>query len=143
SFEKDVLEKYCDQIFMTGISFDDYFIDIGIPEDYQRAQTELPELFASHFSPFTFDGAWTLFLDRDGVINKKIEGDYVRDLSQFEWLGGVKESLVKLSRIFGRIIIVSNQQGVGKGLMSMRNVETIHNHIVKTIHDLGGRIDQI
>jgi D-glycero-alpha-D-manno-heptose 1-phosphate guanylyltransferase len=42
SFEKDVLEKYVSTLAMRGKVFDDYFIDIGIPEDYERAQHELP-----------------------------------------------------------------------------------------------------
>ncbi|MFI5134767.1 MAG: HAD-IIIA family hydrolase [Chitinophagales bacterium] len=149
SFEKDLMQKYCSEMKFYGFPFNDYFIDIGIPEDYSRAQNELPALVSNNSQlttpnlAFTTDKSWTLFLDRDGVINKKIENDYIRDLSQFEWLDGVKESLVKCSRLFGKIIIVSNQQGVGKGLMLMKSVEIIHNHIVKTVHDHGGRIDQI
>lgn len=41
SFEKDVLEKYVDELKITGKVFDNYFIDIGIPEDYQKAQNDL------------------------------------------------------------------------------------------------------
>ncbi len=148
SFEKDLMEKHCAEMDFRAFAFADYFIDIGIPEDYARARQELPSLLATQDARkprwgFQFDKSWTLFLDRDGVLNRKIDGDYVRDLSQFEWLPGVKESLVKLSRVFGRIIIVSNQQGVGKKLMTLKDVETIHDSIVKTVHDLGGRIDQI
>ena len=150
SFEKDVMEKYYRELFFSGFSFDDYFIDIGIPEDYMRAQEELPQILSRHFSPLTshpsplsIDKTWILFLDRDGVINKKIDGDYVRNLNQFEWLDGVPQAFLQLSGIFGRIFIVSNQQGIGKGLMTMQQVETIHNHIIKSIHDLGGRIDAI
>jgi len=54
---------------------------------------------------------WTLFLDRDGVINKKIDGDYVRNWEQFEFLPNVIEALKILNEIFGRIIIVTNQRG--------------------------------
>lgn len=148
SFEKDLMERYCREMKFFGFPFDGYFIDIGIPEDYARAQQELPALFASReersmIRGIEVDKSWTLFLDRDGVLNRKIEGDYVRNLSQFEWLPGVQESLVKLSRQFGKVIIVSNQQGVGKGLMTKNDVETIHDYIIKTIHDLGGRIDRI
>lgn len=150
SFEKDVMEKYYNQIPFSGFAFNDYFIDIGIPEDYMRAQQELPQILSKHIShhtahvtPLPIDKTWTLLLDRDGVINKKIDGDYVRSVDQFEWLDGVPRALCTLSGVFGRIIIVSNQQGVGKGLMTMKHVETIHNHIIKTVHDLGGRIDGI
>ena len=45
---------------------------------------------------------WTLFLDRDGVINKKIENDYVRNWSQFEFIEGVIEALKILRNILVR-----------------------------------------
>jgi D-glycero-D-manno-heptose 1,7-bisphosphate phosphatase len=70
---------------------------------------------------------WTLFLYRDVVINKKIEGDYVRNWSQFEFIEEVViEGLRILRQIFGRIIIVTNQRGIGKGLMAEDDLENIH-----------------
>jgi D-glycero-D-manno-heptose 1,7-bisphosphate phosphatase len=66
---------------------------------------------------------WTLFLDRDGVINRKIEGDYVRKWSQFEFIEGVIEGLRILRQIFGRIIIVTNQRGIGKRFYDRRRSE--------------------
>ena len=89
------------------------------------------------------DKSWTLFLDRDGVINKKIDGDYVRNSNQFVWLPGVQEALKKLSSVFGRIIIASNQQGIGKGLMTNEQVEVIHDYIRDSISRSGGRIDGV
>lgn len=89
------------------------------------------------------NSGWTLFLDRDGVINRKIDGDYVRNLPQFEWLPGVQEALKKLASVFGRIIIVTNQQGVGKGLMSGEDVESIHAYIINQVKKTGGRIDHV
>jgi len=74
---------------------------------------------------------WTLFLDRDGVINKKIEGDYVRSWDQFEFLPGVFEALQNLSKIFGRIIIVTNQRGIGRGLMTEEDLQDIHSKMLK------------
>ncbi len=150
SFEKDVMEKYCTEKKFAAFSFDDYFIDIGIPEDYKRAQIELPALVRTHnfrlpASDFQFsiDNTWTLFLDRDGVINRKIDSDYVRNIDQFEWLPGVQESILLLSKIFGRIIIVTNQQGVGKGLMKNEEVKIIHDYIIKATSDFGGKIDKV
>jgi D-glycero-alpha-D-manno-heptose 1-phosphate guanylyltransferase len=149
SFEKDVMENYCNELSFYGFAFDEYFIDIGIPEDYARAQHELSSILpihpltGKHHFPFPIDNTWTLFLDRDGVINKVIENDYVRDLDQFEWLDGAQQTLAKLSNMFGRTIIVSNQQGIGKGLMTTHHLETIHDHLLKTISRLGGKIDRI
>ncbi|MBK9733068.1 MAG: HAD family hydrolase [Chitinophagaceae bacterium] len=89
------------------------------------------------------DKSWTLFLDRDGVLNKKIDDDYVRSIDQFEWLPGVPQAIKKLSGLFGRIIIITNQQGVGKGLMMKEDVESIHTNIIESVKITGGRIDAV
>lgn len=89
------------------------------------------------------DSSWTLFLDRDGVINRRIVGGYVRKWEEFEFLPGVKEAMAVFAGIFGRIIVVSNQQGVGKGLMTTEEVETIHRQMQKEIETAGGRIDAV
>jgi histidinol-phosphate phosphatase family protein len=87
--------------------------------------------------------SWTLFLDRDGVINRQIKGDYVRDISRFEWLPGSQEAITGLSRLFGRIIIVTNQQGIGKGLMTKADLDDIHQYLQNNIKAAGGKIDKI
>ena len=84
-----------------------------------------------------------MFLDRDGVINKKIDNDYVRDLTMFEWLPGAIDGIKQLSTMFGRVIIVTNQQGVGKGLMTEEDVNFVHDFILKEVANAGGRIDRI
>lgn len=89
------------------------------------------------------DNSWTLFLDRDGVINKNIEGGYVLSLEMFEWIDGSIEAIASLSKIFGRIIIVTNQQGVGKGLMSENDLSVVHNFMKTEIEKQGGRVDAI
>jgi histidinol-phosphate phosphatase family protein len=89
------------------------------------------------------DREWTLFLDRDGVINYQIEGDYVRSWEDFRFYEGVLEAMPVLSRRFGRILVVTNQKGVGKGLMSEADLRHIHNHMCARIEALGGRIDRI
>lgn len=91
----------------------------------------------------TIDKSWTLFLDRDGVINKKIDNDYVRNVNQFEWLPGAIEAIVSLSKKFGRIIIVTNQQGIGKKWMTENDLESIHQYLKTEIEKAGGHIDAI
>ena len=85
----------------------------------------------------------TLFLDRDGVINRRIEGGYVTKTAEFEFLPGVPEALRNLSSRFGRIFIVTNQQGIGKGLFSMGDLEAVHRFMLGEIEKNGGRIDRI
>jgi len=86
---------------------------------------------------------WTLFLDRDGVINHESETDYVRNWDSFEFIDGVIESFPIFSRIFNRIFIVTNQKGVGKGLMSIEDLLNINKNLVTSIENAGGHIDKI
>ncbi len=91
----------------------------------------------------TIDNSWTLFLDRDGVINKRIMGGYVTCNSEFSFLPGVLESIKSFSTIFRRIIIVTNQQGVGKGIMTQLQLNSLHDFMRSEIEQSGGKIDEI
>lgn len=88
------------------------------------------------------NASWTLFLDRDGVINKRIIDDYVKSRATFELLPGVGEALSLAVSVFGRIVVVTNQQGIGKGLMTERNLSDIHAYCSELIAEFGGRIDR-
>ena len=145
SFERDVLEPLTDYGLVAGEVQDGYFIDIGIPEDYARAQRELPEIQAvlKASDAVLASSADTLFLDRDGVINRWLPGDYVRTWDQFDFLPGILESLRKWAGRFQRVIIVSNQRGVGKGKMSQEELEAVHTRMLAEIEAAGGRIDAI
>jgi D-glycero-D-manno-heptose 1,7-bisphosphate phosphatase len=85
----------------------------------------------------------TLFLDRDGVINKKLEGRYVRNFSEFEFMPGALKAISKLSNVFSRILIVTNQQGIAKGIMSEADLNTLHTQMQERIEKLGGKINKI
>jgi D-glycero-D-manno-heptose 1,7-bisphosphate phosphatase len=87
--------------------------------------------------------SWTLFLDRDGVINRRIEGDCVRTWGQFEFLPGAREALAALSKAFTTIVVVTNQPGVGQGLLGEADLATIHRHMVRAVQIAGGRIDAV
>ena len=85
----------------------------------------------------------TLFLDRDGVINKQRKGDYVKLWSEFVFIDGALEALALLSSLFKYIIVITNQRGVGKGVMSEEALEDIHSQMTETIRANKGRIDSI
>jgi D-glycero-alpha-D-manno-heptose 1-phosphate guanylyltransferase len=140
SFEKDYLEKFCAEGNFHGSVQNGYFIDIGIPEDYQRAQRELkrPELDLKQI-----DKSWTLFLDRDGVINEERVGEYVLHWGEFIFSKGVLDVFKKLSDHFGRVIVVSNQRGVGKGLMTEEALQSIHLEMQREVEIVNGKIDKI
>lgn len=146
SFEKDVLEPQCAQGRLRGIVQDGFFIDIGIPSDYGRACKEPWLLQHRAAFPDVIDriqGFDTLLLDRDGVLNRMLPGDYVKTYDEFEWLPGAREALSEATRKFPRIYIVSNQRGVGRGVMTQKALDTVHSCMLADIEAAGGRIDGI
>jgi histidinol-phosphate phosphatase family protein len=86
---------------------------------------------------------WTLFLDRDGVINRRLPGDYVKSPDTFVFLPGVLDAMQVFARFFGRLFVVTNQQGIGKGLMKESDLKVIHDFMLAEIKKSGGRIDQV
>ncbi|WP_317898520.1 D-glycero-alpha-D-manno-heptose-1,7-bisphosphate 7-phosphatase [Aurantibacillus circumpalustris] len=89
------------------------------------------------------DRSWTLFLDRDGVINKKLENDYVKHWIEFEFLEGSIDAIKYLSSVFGKLVIVTNQQGIGKRLYRVEDLELIHKNMLYEIAYHGGKIDKV
>lgn len=84
-----------------------------------------------------------LFLDRDGVINERPGDGYVTRWADFHFLPGVLQALQLARSLFSRIIIVTNQQGVGKGLMTATMLNEIHRKMMAEIVEAGGRVDAI
>lgn len=91
----------------------------------------------------TIDKNWTLFLDRDGTINKLLVDDYVKEWNEFEFIDGVLDALPILKETFNLIIIVTNQQGIGKKIMSEKALRSIHVKMMEMITENGGYIDEI
>jgi D-glycero-D-manno-heptose 1,7-bisphosphate phosphatase len=89
-----------------------------------------------------FNG-WTLFLDRDGVINHKLSNDYVKNWDEFTFISGSLEAIVGFSNIFSRIFIVTNQRGVGLGLMTEAKLNEIHDRMLSEFTKVSGRVDRI
>ncbi len=86
------------------------------------------------------DDSWTLFLDRDGVINKRIMSGYVTSIEEFEFLADVPETIAAFSKVFRYVFVVTNQQGVGKGLMTESNLVELHRYMEQKIEEVNGSI---
>lgn len=86
---------------------------------------------------------WTLFLDRDGVINKFSKDKYVNSVNDFEFCDGAIEAIRRLGYTFSRIIVVTNQQGVSLGFVKKEVVEEIHHFMLNEIRKGGGTIDRL
>lgn len=89
------------------------------------------------------DSSWTLFLDRDGVINHEKEDSYIFHYDEFAFYDDSLKALQIFARIFPLIVIVTNQRGVGKGLMTEADLRAIHLAMKGEIVAAGGRIDSI
>ncbi len=85
----------------------------------------------------------TLLLDRDGVINRLRPNDYVKCWEEFEFLPGVLDTLAEWNKKFKHIFIVTNQRGVGKGLMDEQTLQEIHHKMRIEISKHSGRIDRV
>ena len=89
------------------------------------------------------DGTWSLFLDRDGVINQRIVEGYVTKPEEFEFIDGVQEALKICTGIFQNIVVVTNQQGIGKGLMNKEDLHAVHEKMLSRVKESNGRIDKV
>jgi histidinol-phosphate phosphatase family protein len=89
------------------------------------------------------DKTWTLFLDRDGVINHEKYQDYIHTWDEFKFYDGAKEAIKIFTEKFSHVIVVTNQKGVGKGLTKLDDLHTIHANMESEIAKAGGKIDAI
>lgn len=84
-----------------------------------------------------------VFLDRDGVINKKApEHDYIKSWADFEFVPDIIEVIKELSKNF-LVVVITNQRGIAKKMLSLHTLENIHNNMKSEIEKAGGRIDGI
>jgi len=84
-----------------------------------------------------------VFLDRDGVINKRIPDDYVKNPEEFEFLPEVPNAIALFSKMSQYVFVVTNQQGIGRELMTEKQLHQVHDKMLKGIEAAGGRIDKI
>jgi len=84
-----------------------------------------------------------ILLDRDGVINKKAsKGDYIKSEEAFEWLPGAKEAIKVFKERGHLVLVISNQRGIARGLMTQEDVGEIHDSIQQDLGKIGARIDR-
>lgn len=86
----------------------------------------------------------TVILDRDGVLNRRPpQAQYVRNWTEFEWLPGAKEALGLFNAAGYRVIVVSNQAGIGRGVMTEADLSQIHGLMQSEAAEAGGHIDAV
>jgi D-glycero-D-manno-heptose 1,7-bisphosphate phosphatase len=80
-------------------------------------------------------------LDRDGTIN--VDRHYLRDPGQVELLPGSAAALRKLNELGYRVVVVTNQSGIGRGFMTLADVEAVNRELLRIVRQEGGRLDAI
>lgn len=84
---------------------------------------------------------FTVFLDRDGTLNP--DPGYIGSPDRFELFPGVAAALARLTRAGARLVVVTNQSGVGRGLFSSADLDAIHAKLRRLLHDAGASLDAI
>lgn len=128
SLEKDILPRLVAEGRLYGRAYSGYFIDIGIPEDLQRAQVEL----SNHRRP-------TIFFDRDGVLNHD-EG-YTYRIEDFRWMPGAMKSIKLCNDRGWLVIVVTNQAGIARGYYDENALTTLHDWMQNQLREQGAHID--
>ena len=131
SLERDVMPRLAKKGALRGTLARGYFIDIGIPEDFSRAQAELPKVLRRR----------ALFLDRDGVIN--IDHGYVGTRERFEWMPGARAAIRMATERGWHVFVITNQAGVARGYYDEAAVRALHAWMEDEVRAAGGTIDDI
>ena len=84
----------------------------------------------------------TVFLDRDGVINRRLIGDYVTCLEELDILDGAITAICRLNQAGFRTVVVTNQRGIAIGRMTREAVDKVHLHLSEQISSAGGCLEE-
>ena len=84
-----------------------------------------------------------LFIDRDGTIIKQIDGHYISSIEQIELIENIFPAILMLQNEGYLVIIVTNQAGINKGILSNEQVEEINQHIIQLLKKQGIEISAV
>lgn len=84
-----------------------------------------------------------VILDRDGVLNRELASGWLDDPREWRWEAGSLEALRELTRAGRRISVVTNQSGIGRGLVSRQAVEEVHDWLRREVERAGASVAAI
>jgi len=129
SIEKDLFPQLIADQHLEGREYAGFFLDIGIPTDFEAAQTSVPN---SLVRP-------AVFLDRDGVLNE--DANYVSLPEQVRWIKGAKAAIKTLNDAGYYVFVVTNQAGVARGYYDADRVIALHKWMQQELRVAGAHVD--
>jgi D-glycero-D-manno-heptose 1,7-bisphosphate phosphatase len=146
SIENDFFAPHIAELGMRGQVCHGEFIDIGLPEDFDRAQTDLPRWVAHQAAQRSVKRAAggkrkALFLDRDGVINA--DHGYVHRPDQVQFCDGIFELVRQARRRGYAVVVVTNQAGIGRGHYGEADFQKLSAWMLEQFDQQGAPIDRI
>lgn len=129
SLEVDVFPKLVGAGQIEGMTFDGYFLDIGLPETLAQAKAETVALLVRPAVVF----------DRDGVLNE--DSGYTHRPEQLVWRPGAREAVRLLNDRGYYVFVATNQAGVARGLYEESAIAVFHAHMQDELAKVGAHID--
>ncbi len=129
SIENDLLPALVAKDALRARRYNGFFLDIGIPETYEEAQSTIPK---QRCRP-------ALFLDRDGVINQ--DDNYVGSIDRVRWMDGAAKAIRRANDLGYYVFVVTNQAGVARGFYAEDDVLLLHDSMAQVLRAQGATID--
>lgn len=129
SLERDIFPILAAKQQIAGFVYEGFFLDIGIPEDFARAQTDIPETMRRP----------AVFFDRDGVLNH--DSGYTYKIEDFRWMDGAAQAIRMLNDLGWYVFVVTNQAGVARGYYGEAEVQKLHAWMNEDLYRIGAHID--
>lgn len=129
SLEQTVFPRLAAKGQLEAVPYHGFFIDIGVPADFERAQEELLERLRRP----------AVFFDRDGVLN--VDKAYVHRIQDFEWVPGAREAIKLCNDLGYYAFVVTNQAGVARGYYGIDDVHRLHDWMSAELAAIGAHID--
>jgi D-glycero-D-manno-heptose 1,7-bisphosphate phosphatase len=129
SLEREVFPGLAERGCLAGKAYEGFFLDIGIPEDFARAQQVIPDAMRRP----------AVFFDRDGVLNH--DAGYTHRIEDFRWVDGAREAIRLLNDRGWYVFVVTNQAGVARGYYDEADVQRLHRWMNEDLASIGAHID--